>query len=280
MLESLVEPWSSPIMRRALAELVVLSIACGPLGVWVLLYRQSYAAESIAHAMLPGLVIAALIGLPLLIGGAAGVIAAAVAITVVARDERLGADVGVAVAVTGLFGLGALLALAPQLPPRLSELLFGDPLGVTGIDLVVAGILAGSVAVALVFGYRGLALSAFDPMAAPSLGARPGRWQLALLVLLAACTLAAVQGLGNLLVVALILAPGAAALRLAERLPTVLGLSTALAAIASAAGLLASYHWDIAAGAAIAASVITLFASTLVIPRRSLVRSARNAIIR
>lgn len=269
MLNPLLEPWSSAIMQRALIELLVLSVACGPIGVWVLLYRSSYAAESIAHAMLPGLVISALVGVPLLLGGAGGVLAAAVAISLVARDKRLDADVGVAVAITALFGLGAMLALAPQLPPRLSELLFGDPLGVTRGDLVAAGILAGTVALVLVFGYRELALSAFDPAAAPSLGARPARWELALLALLGVCTLAAVQGLGNLLVVALILAPGAAALNIAERLPAALVLSTALAALAGVAGLLASYHWDIAAGAAIALTAVFLFLGSLLIPRGS-----------
>ena len=112
--------------------MLLLGLACGPLGVWVLLYRQSYAAESISHGMLPGLVAAALLGLPLLLGAAAGVAVAAGGIALAARDERLGAEVGVAVTVSALFGLGSLLALAPEVPPRLLELLFGDLLGVTG----------------------------------------------------------------------------------------------------------------------------------------------------
>ena len=135
-----------------------------------------------------------------------------------ARDRRLDADVGVAVVVTTLFGLGALLALSPESPPRLQELLFGDLLGVTGGDLVVAGALAGAVALALAAGHRSLALVAFDRGSASALGARPVRWELALLVVLAVTTVAAVQGLGNLLLVALVLAPAAAALSLARRL--------------------------------------------------------------
>jgi ABC-type Mn2+/Zn2+ transport system permease subunit len=270
MLDWLVEPFSGAIMQRALIEILVLSVACGPIGVWVLLYRQSYAAESIAHAMLPGLVVAVLVGVPLLLGGAGGVLAAAVAIALAGRDERLGADVGVAVAISALFGLGALLALSPDLPPRLPELLFGDLLGVTGRDLVEAAILAGGVALLLTLGYRGLALSAFDRTAAPSLGVRPGRWDLGLLVLLAVCTLAAVQGLGNLLVVALILAPGAAALNLVERLPAALALAVVLAAVSGIAGLLASYHWHVAAGASIALAAVTLFLIALLMPRPKL----------
>ena len=215
MLDWLTDPFTSPIVQRALAEVLILSLACGPLGVWVLLYRDAYAAESISHGMLPGLVIAALAGIPLLLGATAGVLLAAAGIALVARDPRLSSDVGVAVCVSALFGLGGMLALSPATPPRLAELLFGDLLGVSGGDLVVAAVLAGGVALALAAGYRSLALVGFDRDAAPSLGARPARWELGLLVVLAVTTVAAVQGLGNLLLLALVLAPAAAALSLA-----------------------------------------------------------------
>ena len=123
--------------------------------------------------------------------------------------------------------------------------------------------LAGAVALALAFAHRRLALSAFDRTAAPSLGARPARWELVLLVLLGVCTVAAVRGLGNLLVVALILAPGAAALNLSRRLPAALVLAAALAALAGVLGLLASYHWDVAAGASVALAAVLVFAVSL-----------------
>jgi ABC-type Mn2+/Zn2+ transport system permease subunit len=263
----LTDPFGDALMQRALAEVLILAIACGPLGVWVLLYRQSYAAESISHAMLPGLVVAALVGFPLVFGAAGGVLVAAAAITLAGRDERLGGDVGVAVAISALFGLGAMLALSPEVPPRLGELLFGDLLGVRPRDLVEAALLAGTVVLALVLAHRRLALSVFDRPAARSLGASPARWELVLLALLGVCTVAAVQGLGNLLVVALILAPGAAALNLVRRLPAALALSAAIAALAGVAGLVASYHWEVAAGAAVALAAVALFATSLCIPR-------------
>lgn len=259
---------SEPFMQRALAEVVILALACGPLGVWVLLYRQSYAAESLSHAMLPGLVVASLAGASLLLGAAAGILGAAVAIALAQR--RLDGDVGVAVAIASLFGLGALLALSPDVPARLGELLFGDLLGVTGGDLVEAAVLAAGVLVALGLAHRRLALSVFDRAAATSLGARPARWELVLLALLAVCTVAAVRGLGNLLVVALILAPAAAALNLAGRLPAALGLAAALAALAGVLGLFASYQWDVAAGASVALAAVLVFFLSLLVPTRLL----------
>src|SRR5689334_17361671 len=233
-------------MQRALVEALILGLACGPLGVWILLLRRAYAAESLSHAMLPGLVIAALVGAPLILGAAGGVLAAAAGIALVAR--RGGGDVGVAVVVSGLFGLGGILALSPETPPRLGELLFGDLLGVTSQDLIAAVVLSLGVLVALAFAYRSLALAGFEQ--------RGGRADLALLAILGVTTVAAVQGLGNLLLVALILAPAAAALNLAGRLPQVLAIAAGLAAASGVIGLVVSYELEIAAGASVALAAV------------------------
>ena len=217
--------FSDAITRRALFEVLILALALGPLGVWILLHRQAYAAESMSHGLLPGLVIAALAGAPLVLG-AAGAIALA------ARDERIGGDIGVAVAVSALLGVGAMLALSPEAPPRLEELLFGDLLGISTADLVGAGALALATGAALAVAHRPLALTSFDREASPSLGATVARWETALLVLLGVGTVAAAPGLGSLLLVALIIAPAAAALRVTRRLPPALAIAAAVAALA------------------------------------------------
>ena len=258
MLGWLTDPFASPLAQRALLEVLILSLACGPLGVWVLLYRDAYAAESMSHGMLPGLVVAALTGAPLVLGATVGVLVAAAGIALVARDERLGGDTGVAVVVSALLGLGAMLALSPETPPRLQELLFGDLLGVGASDLVVAGALSLGVVGALVAGHRSLALVGFDRGSARALGAGPLRWELALLAVLGLTTVAAVQGLGNLLLVALILAPGTAALSLVRRLPVALLLACGLAALSGVAGLIASFHLGIAAGASVALCAVAV----------------------
>ena len=267
MLDPITEPFSHGIAQRALVEVLVLGAVCGPLGVWVVLYRQSYAAESIAHGMLPGLVLAALVGVPLGLGAAGGLIVAAAAISLAGRERGVGSDAAVAVAITALFGAGALLALAPEVPARLGELLFGDPLGVTATDLLASAALAVAVLAALYALHRPLAAVAFDPQSAPSIGAGPGRTELALLVLLALTTLVAVQALGNLLVVALIVAPAAAALRFASRLPAALGLSVALAIAGGVGGLYVSHYLKLAAGASIALVALAIFVLSLPLGR-------------
>jgi len=250
---------SSGLLQRALLEVVVLGATCGALGVWLLHLRHTYAAESLAHAMLPGLVIAALVGVPLLLGAAGGVLAAAALIALAARDTRVGPEIAVGVTVTTAFGLGAVLALAPDVPARLGELLFGDLLGTSTADLVAACALGACVGLALCAGHRSLAATVFDPVAAPSLGVRPGRVELALLVLLALAVVAAVQGLGNLLVLALIVAPAAAAIRLGRTVGAQIALAAGLGAFAGLLGLFASAELDIAAGASVALAAIGLW---------------------
>lgn len=243
---------TDPLLRRALLETVILGLACGPLGVWVLHERRAFAAESLSHAMLPGLVLAALAGAPLLLGATGGIVLAAALVALAARDARVGGDTAVAIVVTTLFGLGVVLALRPEVPARLAELLFGDPLGATAGDVALAALLCGGVLLALSFGGRALRLAAFDPAAAPSLGVRPGRVALALLVLLAVTIAAAAQGLGSLLLVAMLLAPAAAAIRASDRLAVQLRVAAAIGALSAVCGLELSRSLDVAAGPAIA----------------------------
>src|SRR3954465_7860132 len=139
----LLDPWSHGFMQQAALELVLLGVVGGVLGCWIVLYELSYSAESLAHALFPGLVGAALLGVPLLLGGAAGAAVAAVAIAFVGRTPRTGGGTppgtgggaSVAIVITTLFGLGVVLALSPAAPPGVGELLFGDLLGVTWSDI-------------------------------------------------------------------------------------------------------------------------------------------------
>jgi len=248
----LLDPWRSGIGRRAFAEVALLGGFCGALGFWVTSFRLSYAAESLAHGLLPGLVMAAVLGGPLLLGAGGGVLAAAALIALAARDERIGADTATAVVVTGLLGLGALLALAPDSPPRLEELLFGDPLAATGGDLATAAAL-GLVGSAVLFAlHRPLAAVAFDATGARPLGVSPAAFGLAMLALLAVAVAVAARGLGNLLVLAAVVAP-AFALRPHVSSPgRAMAAAAALAATAGVAGIYISFHLDAAAGACVA----------------------------
>ena len=259
VLHTLTDPWADPVGRRALVEVVLLGVTGGALSCWIVFYNLSYSAESLAHALLPGLVIAALTGLPLIAGAAAGLLVAALAVAAAGQVPAIGRDTSVAVVVTTLFGAGVLLALSPASPPGLGGLLFGDVLGVSNADLALAAGLAVLVLVALGLLHGRLLAVGFDRTSAPSLGVRPVVVDAALLVLLALALLVAVQGLGNLLVVAVLVAPGAAARLVSRRMAPMIGASAAVAVVAGAGGLYLSYYAGTAAGASIAAMLVAAY---------------------
>lgn len=254
----MLEPWKDPLMQRAFLEVVLLGIAGGALGCWVIQYQLSYSAESLAHAILPGLVLSALTGIPLLLGGAAGLIVAALAVALAGRVPEIGRDTAVAVVVTAMLGLGVLLALSPESPPRLQDLLFGDVLGVSDTDLALAGALVVAVLVALVLLHARLLAVGFDRLSAPALGVRPVVVDAALLVLLAVVLLVAVQGLGNLLVISILIAPATAARLVGRRMAPMMVGSAAVAVLGGILGLYLSYHAETAAGASITAALVVL----------------------
>lgn len=252
-------------MRRALLELLLLGLAGSLVGCWVLLYELAYSTESLAHALFPGLVVAALLGLPLLAGGAVGVLAAAAAIALVGGTPLLGRDTGVAVVITSLFGLGVVLALSPSSPPGLESLLFGDLLGVTSGDLGISSLLVAATVGAIIALHRPLVAVGFDRGSARAFGARPFLVDAALLVLIALAVLVGVQALGNLLVIALLVGPAATARQLVRRLPAMMGIATLVAWTSAITGLYVSYYLNVAAGAAVASATVALFLVSAVI---------------
>ena len=265
-MHALAEPWSHGFMQRALLELVLLGIVGGVVGCWVLYYELAYSTESLAHALFPGLVGAALLGLPLLAGGAVGVLGAAVGVAVVRRTPLLGSDTSVAVVVTSLFGVGVLVALAPAAPPGLGGLLFGDLLGVTRADLISSGALAAGAAAALVALHRPLLLVGFDRSTARAFGARPLLVDLALLAVVAVAIVIGVRALGNLLVVALLMGPAATARLLVRRMVRLMALAVAIAVAGSLGGLYLSYYADVAAGASVAGVMVGAYLVALLVP--------------
>jgi ABC-type Mn2+/Zn2+ transport system permease subunit len=264
VLDVLLDPWRSEITTRALVETLIIALAAGPLGCWVVLFGLSYGAESLAHAMLPGLVIAALAGFPLVLGAALGVAIAAPAVALAGRVPAIGPDTGVAVVVTSLVGLGGLLALAPDSPAGIHGLLFGDVLGVSDAELILTAALAGVVAVALRIARGRLLTVGFDRANAPAFGASPRAADTLLLLLVGGFTMVAVQALGALLVLAMLVGPAATARLLTHRLGAMMALATAIGAAGAAGGLYLSYYADTAAGASIAALLVAVHVCTAI----------------
>ncbi|MBU6336996.1 MAG: metal ABC transporter permease [Acidobacteria bacterium] len=263
MIDWVIEPLREPVVARALAELALLSIVSGTLGCWIVLAGTSYGAESLAHSMLPGLVVASVAGIPLVVGGAAGLAVGALLVSVVGRVRRLEADVAVAVVITGLFGLGVLLGLSPGVPAGLNELLFGDLLATGWPQVALTGGAAAGICAALLVLHPSFLAVFFDREGSRAVGRRPGPFELALAVLLALATLVAVQALGNLLVVAMLVGPAATARLLTARVGPMMAVGVAVALGCSVAGLWVSYYGQVAGGAAVTCALCLAFAAAL-----------------
>jgi ABC-type Mn2+/Zn2+ transport system permease subunit len=263
-MHALIEPWQQGLVQRAFLELALVGLVGGALGCWVVFHGFSYSAESLAHALLPGLVGAAVLGLPILAGAAVGLAGAALAIALASQVPGIGRDASVAIVTTTLFGLGVLLALAPSSPPGLSGLLFGDPLGVTRGDIVTTAAVAAVSLAAVAAVHRPLLVVGFDRINAAAFGARAAFADAALLVLVAAALLVGVQALGNLLVLAIVIGPAAAARLLTRRMTPMMALAAGLAVVGTVIGLYLSYYANTAAGASVAAALVAIFLVVLV----------------
>jgi ABC-type Mn2+/Zn2+ transport system permease subunit len=256
---TLTDPLGDPLTRRALLEICLVGITSGVVGCWIVLFQLSYSSESLAHSLLPGLVVATLAGAPLLLGGAVGIVVAALAIALVARLPAITNDTAVAVVVTTLFGLGALLALSPSSPPGIQDLLFGDILGATNGDLLLAASAAIAALGALRALHGHLLAVGFDRAGAQALGASPALAETALLILIALAVLVGVQGLGNLLVVAALVGPAATARQVCNRMLPMMAVAVAVAILGGAIGLYVSYYAGTAAGASVATALVAVF---------------------
>jgi ABC-type Mn2+/Zn2+ transport system permease subunit len=217
-------------------------------------------------------VLAALAGAPVLLGGAPALVVAALAIVLLARVPGLDREAAVGVVVTTLFGLGVLLALSPDSPPGIQGLLFGDILGSSDADLLAAGALLVGVCAGLALLHERLLATGFDRAGARALGVSPGLMEAALMVLLAAAIVVAVQGLGNLLVVAIFVGPAAAARELTERIGPMLVAAVSIAVLSGLAGLYLSYYAGTAAGASIALAIVAAYLLCVAVGRLRAIR--------
>lgn len=265
LIEPLIEPLSYGTTWRALVEMTILGIAGGVLGCWVVLYRLSYGAESLAHGMLPGLVLAGLIGVPLLIGGAAGIILAGVLVALATRVRVSDPDTAVAVVVTTLFGAGILIALSPSSPAGVGELLFGNLLGTTDLQILLS-----AMAMAIVLGilwllHPRLLAVGFDGDAGGFARIPAGAVNVVLLALISTTILVSVQALGTLLVAALLVGPAASARLLVERMGSMIAISALIATLSGLAGVYASFHLKTSAGASVVVFILISFVTAAAI---------------
>lgn len=274
----LADPWSSGLVVRAALELVVVGVVSGAIGVFVVVRGLAFTGEAFAHAVFPGAVIASILGGSIVAGALACGLAAAVCVALIGTVRVLNEDSAVGVVFTGTFALGALLLSRETFPSRdLESFLFGSLLGVSREDLWLTAAVAAVVLVWVAALWRPLVLSSFDRAAAAAAGYRLGALDAALLVLLALTVVVAVQAIGNVLVLAMLVTPAATARLLCRRVATTAAAAAALGVSAGIIGLYASWYLEIAAGAAVVLAATAQLVLALLLAPSSLARWAARS---
>jgi len=279
----LLDPFlDSVTMQRALGAGTLAAIACGLVGTWVVLRGMTFIGDALAHGVLPGLAIATIVGFSPTIGAflSAGVMVGG--ISLVGRRARLNEDAAIGLLFVGMLALGVLIvSRSRSFAGDLTGFLFGGITSVTRGDLVLGTVVAAATVVVVAVGYRAFLVLSFNKDAAELMGLRPKLAHVVLMVLITATVVASFKTVGTLLVFALITAPAAAAVQVVRRVPWVLVTSVLLAELSVVSGLLISWHFRLAAGAAMAVCAVGCFVVALVVSelqqrwaRRSGVRPA------
>ncbi|SFS35690.1 metal ABC transporter permease [Saccharopolyspora flava] len=260
MIEFLLEPLQFGFMQRALLVSLAAGLVCAVLSCWVTLIGWSLLGDAVSHAVLPGVVLAYVLGMPFSVGAflfgglAVGLIAG------VRSTTRLKGDAAIGVVFTGLFALG--LVLVSRIPSQvdLNHILFGNVLGVTDFDIAQVLIIAAVVLVVALLKRRDLTLYAFDPTHAHAIGISPRRVSALLLTMLALTVVVALQAVGVVLVTAMLITPGATAFLLTKRFPKMLATAAGLSVLCSVTGTYLSFHIDTSTGGMIVLCQAALFA--------------------
>ncbi len=271
LLQLLVEPFSYAFMLRGLVAALIVGVVCPIIGTYVVLRGMAFFGDALAHIILPGVVIAFLLGWPLAVGALIVGILAALAIGAISRRTEIQEDAAIGVVFAGAFALGvALISLQRSYAVDLAHILFGNLLGVSSTDLWLMAALGGLVLAGIFAFYKEFLVLSFDPTLARTLRLPVTFLQNLLLILLALVIVISIQAVGVALVLAMLVTPASAAYMITRRLPPMMLLSAVLGTIGGSLGLYLSYYADMASGPAIVLVETAFFVLALVFsPRRS-----------
>lgn len=248
LIDFFVEPLSYDFMVRALATTLVASVTCAVLSCWLVLIGWSLMGDAVSHAVLPGVVLAYIVGAPFALGAVIFGFLAVALIGAVRDTSRVKEDAAIGIVFTTLFALGLVLISVTPSQTDLNHIIFGNLLGVSWADLAQVVILGAVTVAILIIKRRDFTLFAFDPTHAHAIGLNPKLLSAALLGLLALTSVVALQAVGVVLVVAMLIIPGATAYLLTDKLGRMLVLAPVISVVCAVVGLYVSYYLDTASG--------------------------------
>src|SRR5829696_2124259 len=248
MIELLLEPFAYNYMTKAIWVSALVGGVCGFLSCFLILKGWALMGDALAHAVVPGVAIAYLLNLPYAFGAFSSGLIAALAITAVRRLTMLREDAVIGLIFTTLFAIGLLIVSINPTAVNVQSIILGNILAISDEDVTQVVIIAGVSLMILGLRWKDLMLVFFDESHARSVGLNPGRLNVLFFVLLSACTVAALQTVGAVLVIAMVVTPGATAYLLTDRFGVMILMATATGALTSGLGAYVSYFLDGATG--------------------------------
>ena len=260
-MEYLLDPFlNNAFMQRALIAGVLVSIACAVVGTFVVLRGLAFIGDALAHGVLPGIAAAILLGLPGMLGAAAGALVMIGGVSLVTRRSRRSSDTAIGLLFVAMLALGVVMISASDaFQGDLVAILFGQILGTSWQQLAIMFVATLLVLVVTYFASRPFLLLSFDPEQADVAGFSSRRYHVLMLLLVALTVVVAFQTVGTLLVFGMLLAPAAAGALLVSRISSMMVVASIIGAASTYVGLLLSYWFDLAAGAMIVLTSVSVF---------------------
>jgi len=272
MLSFFLTPLTFGFMQRGLLAALMVGVLCAVIGCYVVLRSLAFLGDAMAHAVLPGVAVAYLLGVNLTLGALLASILVALGIGFFSRGGALREDTAIGILFTAALALGiALISTIRTYAVDLSHILFGNILGISSSDLILTALLGVGILGVMALAYKPFLVVSFDPVLAATLRLPVEFFRYLMLVLLALTITVSIQSVGVALVAALLVTPAATAYLLTRRLPAMMLVSAILGAASSSMGLFASYYLNVASGAAIVLTATLFFVlAYLFAPRRGL----------
>ncbi|RWY82569.1 metal ABC transporter permease [Rhizobium leguminosarum] len=244
MVDTLLSPFQFGFMVNALVISVLVAIPMALLSCFLVLKGWSLMGDAISHAVFPGVVIAYIVGIPFAVGAFVAGMFCAIATGFLKDNSRIKQDTVMGIVFSGMFGLGLVLYVKIQSDVHLDHILFGDMLGVSWRYIGQSAVIAAITAVILGVKWKDFLLHAFDPAQARAVGLSINLLHYSLLALISLTIVGALQAVGIILSIAMLIAPGAIAFLLTRKFSTMLLLSAVIAVIGSFVGVYLSFFID------------------------------------
>ncbi|MCG6133652.1 MAG: metal ABC transporter permease [Nostoc sp. LLA-1] len=279
MLEALIEPLQYGFMQRSLIIAIIVGLLCAVVGSYLMVQRLALLGDAISHSVLPGLAIAFMVGANIYIGALIAGIISTMAIAWIKTRSPIKEDAAMGIVFSAFFALGITLITVVQKTQKidLNHFLFGNILGVTSDEVRDTAIIAVLVLIVIVLLYKELLFYTFDPLGAQAAGLPVNKLNFGLMLLIALTIVASMKTVGVILVLSLLITPGATAYLLVKRLHEVMILGAFVGVISSISGMYLSYFYNLPSGPAIVLVASGLFLLALLFsPRHGVLIPNRN----